>query len=82
MLQDNSAFAKIERSAEESLSEPGAYIIYFEESATEIQQKHFVRQLIRHDGIVKFGAKVIAEYPIIKCLTARLSQRALQWVSE
>ena len=81
MFQDTSGAAKIKRSADESLRDPGTYIVYFENSTTNTQLRHFVKQLIgRSNRRATFEAKIISEDPNIKRLTARLSKRALKWV--
>ena len=79
-FQDVSGVARVKRSADENLRDPGTYIVRFEDSTTDAQLHHFVKQLNRSDRKAKFAAKIIAEYPNIKCLTARLSERALKWV--
>jgi len=53
------------------------YIVHFHASTTDTLQQHFVKQLIGNHSTV---ARIVAEYPSIKCLTARLSERALKWV--
>ena len=81
IIQDVSGVARVKRSADEKLRNPGTYIIHFENSTTDAQLRHFVQQLNRRSSRrAKFEAKIIAEYPNIKCLSARLSERALKWV--
>jgi len=81
LLERTSGVARVKTSVDESLRDPGTYVIHFEESATDTQLQHFAKQLIRRSNRrAKFEAKIIAEYPIIKCLAARLSERALKWV--
>ncbi|XP_065902075.1 extracellular serine proteinase-like [Dysidea avara] len=82
IIQDVSGVARVKRSADEKLRNPGTYIIHFENSTTDAQLRHFVQQLNRRSSRrAKFEAKIIAEYPNIKCLSARLSERALKWVT-
>ena len=81
IFQDVSGVARVKRSVDESLRDPGIYIVHFEDSSTDAQLQHFVKQLNRRSKRrVKFEAEIIAEYPNIKCLTVRLSERALKWV--
>jgi len=81
IFQDASGVAKIKRSADESLRDPGTYIVCFENSTTNTQLQRFVKRLIeRSNRRAKFEVKIISEDPSIKCLTARLSERALKWV--
>jgi len=81
ILQDVSGVARVRRSADESLRDPGTYVIRFEDNATDSQLQHFIKQLIRKSyKVAKFEAILIAEYPNIKCLTVRLSEEALKWV--
>ena len=60
-----------------SANDPAIYIVHFQASVTDALQQDFVSQLI---GNYSTGAKIIAEFPNIKCLTARLSETALKWV--
>jgi len=79
MFQYVCGVARVKKSADDNLRDPGTYIIQFEDSATDAQLQHFTKQLnSRSNG--SFKAQIIAEYPSIKCLTARLSDRALKWV--
>ena len=81
IFQDVSGVARVKRSANENLRDPGTYIVHFEDSTTDAQLQRFAKHLNkRSNSRVKFEATVITEYPIIKCLTARLSKRALKWV--
>jgi len=81
ILQDVSGVARVRRSADESLRDPGTYVIHFEDNTTDSQLQQFTKQLIRRSyKVAKFEAIIIAEYPNIKCLTVRLSERALEWV--
>ena len=81
IFQDVSGVVRVKRSANENLRDPGTYIVHFKDSTTDAQLQHFVKQLNRRSNKTeKFDAKIVAEYPIIKCLTARLSEGALQWV--
>jgi len=81
IFQDVSGVARVKRSANENLRDPGTYIIHFKDSTTDAQLQHFTKQLNRRSNrSVKFEASIISEYPNIKCLTARLSKKALKWV--
>jgi len=82
IFQDVSGIARVTRSNDENLRDIGTYIVHFEDSITDAQLQHFTKQLLRRTSRkVKFEAEIISEYPSIKCLTARLSKRALKWVS-
>jgi len=81
-FQDISGVAKIKRSADENLRDPGTYIVHFKHNTTDSQLHYFAKQLIRRSNRrPKFEAKIIAEYHNIKCLTTKLSEKALKWVS-
>jgi len=81
ILQDISGVARVKRSAIEKLRNPGTYIVHFKDNTTDAQLQQFTKQLIRRfTSRPKFEAKIITEYPYIKCLTARLSEKALKWV--
>ena len=78
IFQDASGVARVKRS---DLRGPRTYIVHFEDSTTDAQLQHFTKQLNKGSNrSVKFEATIIAEYPIIKCLTTRLSKKALNWV--
>ena len=75
--------ADVIRSKNESLRDPGIYIIHFEENATETQLQTFVKQLIttsKKRAKEGFKVEIITEYFGINFLTARLSEKALHWV--
>ena len=81
-FHDASAAIKVTRSADESLCDPGTYIVHFKDIVTDVQLHEFAKQLSRRsDRKGKLEALTVTEYTNIKCLTARLSVRALQWVS-
>jgi len=81
VFQDVSGVARVLRSADKNLRDPGTYIVHFEDSATDTQLHHFAEQLNRiSNKRAEYEAKIIAEYPKIKCLTAKLSEKALKWV--
>ena len=81
ILEDASGIAKVRRSADENLRDPGTYIIQLEDSATDAQLQHFTKQLNeRSNRRAKFEGNIIAEFPNINCLIAKLSERALKWV--
>ena len=72
---------RVTRSAVESLRDRGTYIVCFTDNVTEEEQHRFANTLIRMSASVKnFTAEIIKELFIIKCLTTRLSERALSWV--
>ena len=81
ILQDVSGVARVKKSADKNLRDPGTYIVHFKNNTTDTQLQQFAKQLIRKSNRKpKFEAKIIAEYPNIKCLTVKLSERALHWV--
>ena len=71
---------RVTRSAVESLRDRGTYIIHFKDHATEEELQQFTATLMTNSTKENFTADVIEELFIIKCLTARLSGRALLWV--
>ena len=76
IFQDVSGVARVTRSPDESLRDPGTYLVYFMKSARKAQLKDFVTQLIS----ANFEAEVLSEFFSIKTLSARLSEQALSWV--
>ena len=73
---------RVTTSAVESLRDRGTYIICFKEHATEEELQHFTAVLSGSSAKgEKFTAEIIEEMFVIKCLTAKLSGRALSWVS-
>ena len=71
-FQDVSGVARVKRSTNENLRDPGTYVIHFDNNATDVQLGKFTKQLIRWSNRrPKFEAKIITEYPNIKCLTVR-----------
>ena len=80
IIQGISGVARVKRSADENLRDPGTYIVHFQDNSTDTQQQHFVNQLIIGCSTTKFEAKIISEYPNMKCLTVKLSERSLKWV--
>ena len=81
IFQDVSGVTRVKRCADENLRDPGTYIVHFEDSTTDAQLQHFVKQLNRRSNRkAKFEVEIISEYSNIKCLTARLSDKALKWV--
>jgi len=82
IFQDVSGVARVKRSANENLRDPGTYIVHLKDNVTDVQLHQFAKQLtMRHNSKRKFEAKTVTEYTSIKCLTARLSEKSLQWVS-
>ena len=81
IFQHTSGVARVTKSTNENLRDPGIYIVHFEDTTTDLQQHNFAKQLIKKfNERAKFEATIIAEYPNIKCLTSRLSKKALNWV--
>ena len=73
--------AKFARSAEEHLRDRGTYIVCFKSNVTEIEQQHFVAVLETKSKATKeFVAEIMEKFSIIKCLTVKLSEGALDWV--
>jgi len=82
IFQDICGVARVKRSDNDKLRNPGTYIVHFKDNISEAQLQQFTKQLIRQSNRrLKFEAKIIAEYPNIKCLTTILSKKALKWVS-
>ena len=71
----SSGQAKVSKSAFEHLRDRGIYIIYFGNTVTELELLHFAAVLEE-----QFTVEIIEKFFIIKCLTAKLSKRALHWV--
>ena len=72
---------RVTRSAVESLRDHGTYIIYFKDHVTEEELLRFAAALSTSSDEDKiFTTEIIEELFIIKCLTAKLSSRALSWV--
>ena len=79
--QEASSAAVVTRSTDESLRIHDIYIIHFKENATEKRLQRFVATLIRKTNHTRnFAAEVLQQFLTIKCLTARLSAKALSWV--
>ena len=73
--------ARVTRSAIESLRDRGTYIIHFKDHVTKEELQQFATVLSRSsDEDESFTAEIIEKLFIIKCLTARLSDKALTWV--
>jgi len=82
MFQSASGVARIKRSTDESLRDPGTYIVHFKDSATDAQLQQFTKQLYKSSGRkTNFKVNIISKYPSIKCSTMTLSESALKWVS-
>ena len=72
---------RVTRSTVESLRDRGTYIICLKGHVTEEELQQFAAALPRsYDEEEKLTTEIIEELFIIKCLTARLSGRALSWV--
>ena len=72
---------QVTRSAIESLRDRGTYIICFKDHVTEEELQQFTAALSKSSAEDEnFTVEIIKEILIIKCLTARLSGRALSWV--
>ena len=79
--QEASSVAVVTRSTDESLRIHNNYIIHFKENATEKHLQRFVDTLVRRtDHKRNFVAEILQQFLSIKCLTARLSAKALSWV--
>ena len=73
---------RVTRSAVESFRDHGTYIINFKDQVTEEELQQFAATLSKsYDKGEKFIAEIIEELFIVKCLTVRLSGKALSWVS-
>ena len=77
VFQDASSVARVTRSSDESLRDPGTYIIYFKKSATDTEIRKFAAMI---KASKDFTAEIISEFLSIKSLSARLSEQALTWV--
>ena len=72
---------RVTRSAVESLRDRGTYIVHFKDQATEEELQQFTATLRTSSAKENnYTAEIIEEMFIIKCLTARVSRRALSWV--
>jgi len=81
LFKDATGVIIVKRSTTEKLRDPGTYIIYLEDSATDVQLQQIVKQLIkRSNRRPKFKAEIVSEYPSTNCFTARLSKKSLKWV--
>jgi len=81
IIQDVSGVTRVQRSVDENMHDSGIYVVHFKDTTTNLQLHHFAKHLIRRSNEKRnFDAIMIAEYPNIKRLTARLSKRALKWV--
>ena len=79
--QEASSKAVVTRSTDESLRIHDIYIIHFKENATQKRLQRFVATLARKsDHRRKFVVEILQQFLIIKCITARLSAKALSWV--
>ena len=79
--QETSSIAVVTRSTDESLRIHNSYIIHFKENATEKRLQQFVDTLVRRTTHKRnFVAEILQRFLTIKCLTARLSAKALSWV--
>lgn len=77
----SSSPVRVTRSAFEHLRDRGTYIICFNDTATETELQDFSTNLESKSNVTKkFVAKIIEKFSI-NCLTAKLSKRALHWVS-
>ena len=72
---------RVTRSVVESLRDHGTYIISFKHHVTEEELLRFSAALSKSaDEDEIFTTEIIEELFVIKCLTAKLSRRALSWV--
>ena len=73
--------ARVKKSAVDTLQDYGIYIVHFKSNTKETEQQHFVAVLNRKlNTTVDFVVEIIENFFAIKCLTAKLSKTALQWV--
>ena len=81
VFQDASGVASVTKSPDESLRDPGTYIVYFKKSAKKAQLNHFVTELIKtSEETENFEVEIISKFFSIKALSARLSEQAINWV--
>jgi len=74
LFQDATSVVSVKRSTNEKLCD----IIYLEDIATDMQLQQFVKQLIKiSNRKMKFKVEIVPKYPNTSCLTARLSNTAL-----
>jgi len=79
--QEVSSQVKVTRSPVKSLRIHDTYIVHFKENITTEQLQHFANLLVRKTkNKRRFVAEIFQQYFTIKCLTARLSNKALKWV--
>lgn len=79
--QEASGKTRVTRSAVESLRIQDSYIIHFKENITEKRLQRFVATLGRKANKTrKFDVEIHQQFLSIKCLTARLSKKAVKWV--
>ena len=76
-----SSQARVARSAVEHLRDHGTYVIHFKTTVTEIERQHFAAVLETKSKTTKqFVVEIIEKFSTFNCLTAKLSQKAMQWV--
>ena len=79
--REASGRARFTRSAVESSQILDSHIVHFKENVTEKQFQRFAAALVRKTiQNRKFAAEILQQFYSIKCLTARLSNKALKWV--
>ena len=72
---------RVTRAAVESLRIHENYLIHFKENVTEERINRFLDILARRSNQSRnFNAEILKKFLPIKCITARLSNRALEWV--
>ena len=72
---------RVTKSSDENLRDRGTYIICFKDHVTEEELQQFVAALSKSSAEEEtFTVEIIEELFIIKCLTAKLLERALSWV--
>ena len=73
--------ARVTRSAVERLRIHNNYIIHFKENTTQTELQKFIADIVRKTNKKrKFNAEILQEFLPIKCLSVRLSNKALKWV--
>jgi len=79
--QEVSSQAKVTRSPVESLQIHDTYIVHFKDNITTEQLQHFAKLLVKKtENKRRFVTEIFQQFFTIKCLTARLSNKAMKWI--
>ena len=79
--QETCGQVRVTRAAVETLRIHENYLIHFKENVTEERINRFLEILARKSNRSRnFNAEILKKFLPIKCITARLSNRALAWV--